>query len=117
MNDKEFLRTVDANTNRLCEGLRVVEDLCRFFLDKADIAKALRKIRHSVRREISRTCPLIESFRNTEADVGKKFPPGKKHTGPADLLRSNINRIQESLRVLEENTRCFDPPRAPKLGQ
>ena len=39
------LRLLDANLDRAREGLRVVEDWCRFGLDRADLVARLKDLR------------------------------------------------------------------------
>ena len=39
------LRLLDANLDRAREGLRVVEDWCRFGLDRADLVAQLKDLR------------------------------------------------------------------------
>jgi hypothetical protein len=46
---KNHYRVIDANLNRLREGIRVVEDIYRYILDDKDIASRLKNIRHLAR--------------------------------------------------------------------
>lgn len=110
--DRHLLRTIDANTNRLCEGLRVLEDIARFRLDDRDLSEGFRKIRHNVRIRVREDFPRIESCRNTEEDIGKKFAPAANHRKLTEIVRSNARRGQESLRVIEENMRLAHPHRS-----
>ncbi len=107
--DKYLFRTLDANTNRLCEGLRVLEDIARFRLEDTQLSKGFRNIRHIARMRIKELCPSIESSRDTEHDIGRKFTPGERHLQLAEIVRSNSRRGQESLRVIEENLRLSHP--------
>jgi len=44
--DGTVLRIIDANTNRLKEGLRVCEDIFRFILKRQKYRAQLKEIRH-----------------------------------------------------------------------
>jgi len=47
---KKVYRILDANVNRAAEGIRVVEDICRFNFENENLTKKLRKTRHKVRK-------------------------------------------------------------------
>ncbi|MGB2975863.1 MAG: hypothetical protein WBD18_07480, partial [Phycisphaerae bacterium] len=42
-------RILDANANRAREALRVAEEAARFALERADLAEALKRLRHDLR--------------------------------------------------------------------
>lgn len=98
-------RIIDANLNRTCEGLRVLEDLARFDANRADLCRELRELRHLLRQgahEVARAC-LTE--RAAELDVGlgiSQEDRGDERTSTRDLVSANFKRVQEGLRVLEE---------------
>ena len=48
----KFYRIIDANINRASEGIRVLEDLARFYLEDKDLSKRLKEIRHGIRKEV-----------------------------------------------------------------
>jgi len=104
IDEKRILRIIDANFNRAKEGLRVCEDLCRFFLNDPQKTSAYKTIRHRLSAAV-RFWPikhLIRS-RNIEQDVGKKsFPSELKRRTALDIFYANSQRIKESFRVLEE---------------
>ena len=43
-----MLRIVDANLNRIGEGLRLIEDITRFILNDSDISEQLKAMRHEL---------------------------------------------------------------------
>ena len=50
MTNKERLyRVIDANLNRLKEGLRVVEDVRRYGFDDLALAKKIKTLRHKAK--------------------------------------------------------------------
>ena len=92
-------RLIDANLNRLREGLRVVEDIMRYIYDEAKIAKELKKLRHQVRWEH----PQLLKSRNVSGDVLKKSTSSEQQRENLKaIITANIKRAQESARVLEE---------------
>lgn len=105
MNNR-ILRTIDANANRLTEGLRVCEDIARFVLLDAAKTRKFKSLRHeasSVFKRFYNDEKLLVKFRNSEEDIGKKTiksEAGRKNV--ADIFRANIKRAEESARVLEE---------------
>jgi len=105
MNDK-ILRTIDANTNRLTEGLRVCEDIARFILlDKVKTRK-FKSLRHeafSALSDFGSDGKILASFRDPGRDIGRQtIKNEKKRNGVADIFKANIKRAEESARVLEE---------------
>ena len=46
INWNKIYRIIDANFNRTREGLRVVEEIARFFKEDSNITATLRGIRH-----------------------------------------------------------------------
>jgi len=104
---KEIFRIIDANFNRTREGLRVCEDIARFMINSPGITKELKALRHGV-SEIIRSSPemagiLIES-RDAVGDCGRM--PDSRIEVPRrevlDVFTANIERVKESIRVLEE---------------
>lgn len=105
-----MLRLIDANLNRMGEGLRVLEDIARFHLDDAVICRHLKTLRHELLE--GSFSPDILVARRAKADVGASTRlPGE--TGRANLSQvviANARRVQESLRVLEELAKLADTP-------
>jgi len=110
---KEVFRILDANLNRSREGLRVCEEVARFVLNSPAITKELKSVRHAVAALIQRlpagSRQLFES-RNAQDDVGRssKIATEMKRAGYAGIFIANIQRVKESLRVLEEFSKLLD---------
>ncbi len=47
----ELFRVIDANINRLKEGVRVVEDIERYIFNNRELSSKLKVIRHSAKVE------------------------------------------------------------------
>ncbi len=106
-----MLRLMDANLDRLGEGLRVLEDSARFVLGDIQITETLKRMRH----ELTSTDPAFRSkllaSRDSEGDVGReKLVATIPRTQLVDLVAANARRVQESLRVLEEYAKLPQVP-------
>ncbi len=100
----QILRIIDANLNRVGEGLRVLEDLARLLLDDATLAQQLKTMRHElIRREWPLQQRLLQS-RNSAGDVGADMEvAGEKPQKEIPALAvANARRVQQALRVIEE---------------
>ncbi len=107
MKEKEIFRIVDANLNRLREGLRVCEDISRFAIEEKGPTAKLKSLRHRVLKTVaSSRKPKYSAFvlsRDSKRDIGKASIPGElKRDGAFDVLSANLQRAKESARVLEE---------------
>ena len=101
---EKTLRIIDANLNRIGEGLRVLEDIARLLLDDAALSQQLKDMRHElVKVDISFEGRFLQA-RNSEGDVGmdlEAFGDEKYKEIPATVV-ANARRVQEALRVMEE---------------
>ena len=106
---EKLLQIIDANLNRTREGLRVCEDISRFALQNKNATQGLKAIRHSATNLVlkSKNISLAQllSERDTIGDKTRFMDfASKSGTGVFDIFMANIERVKESLRVLEE---CF----------
>lgn len=107
-----MLRIIDANINRIGEGLRVCEDIIRFILNNRKLTLSLKKLRHDFHR-ILKENPLFSKenllkYRDTKFDVGKNLILNRKKRDVFELFLANIQRVEEGLRVLEEICKLFE---------
>ena len=100
------LRILDANFNRVKEGLRVIEEFLRFHYPPLPYLEEWRNLRKELVKRIS-SLPLL-SHRDSEEDAGKNFIPAS-YPDILSLLRANFSRIEEGLRVIEEISRLKFP--------
>lgn len=104
----KIYRVIDANINRVSEGIRVLEDFYRFVLDDRAISKELRDLRHLVRKTYS-SKNLIK-YRDSKKDVGKETSKESKldnKTTTEELVVANFKRVQEGLRSIEESLKII----------
>lgn len=105
MNRDGIFRVLDANLNRLREGIRVIEEYFRFYLENSDEAKVLKRLRHEI-RQIEQGLSRDELLDGRESDTDP-FRSGNEareleRSGMDELVAANIRRAQEAARVLEE---------------
>ncbi len=115
--DCKVYRIVDANFNRAKEGLRVCEDICRFFLDKQQLTAQYKRVRHQLSNIAGslKIKTFIES-RNIEEDVGKVSTAEEFCRGNVvDIFYANSQRGKESIRVLEEFFKLINSEQAQEL--
>ncbi|MDP3803988.1 MAG: thiamine-phosphate pyrophosphorylase [Candidatus Omnitrophota bacterium] len=117
---KEIFRIIDANLNRSREGLRVCEEITRFALNSPSLTKDLKAVRHSVtslgKPYLLRSGGAVES-RDSVGDVGRRARSKSemRRLGTADIFSANIERVKESLRVLEEFFKLVDKKASAKF--
>jgi len=109
---RQTLRIIDANLNRIGEGLRLLEDVARLMLNDASLTQQLKNMRHElVEGDLSSNTRLLQA-RNSEGDIGINILAPEQER-PRDLLNTvvaNSRRVQESLRAIEELTKLPDNP-------
>jgi len=111
----QTLRIIDANLNRIGEGLRLLEDLARLLLNDAILTQQLKTMRDGlVTSDWSFNQKLLQS-RDSGSDVGINIEapePDKQRELPI-MVVANARRVQEALRTLEELAKI--PDTTPKL--
>ncbi len=113
-------RLLDACTNRAREGLRVLEDYCRFILDDAFLCRTLKELRHDLTAALAELSPsLFLEARDTQHDVGVGLstPSEQQRTSLCDVVQANCKRLQEALRSLEEYGKIYSPDLGEALEQ
>ncbi len=116
MSQQIIYRILDANLDRAREALRTIEEWCRFGLEDVDLCDRCKQMRQELaqwhKEEFRRA-------RNTPDDPAT----GLSHANEvirADIqavLRANMGRLQEALRVLEEYGKIVDPQLGESMKQ
>ena len=112
----DLARIIDANLNRATEGLRVVEEWLRFSRNDRLLSNLCKELRHKVSTTLAdqpvSTIPngWRTSCRSTTTDVGTSNETATEYerTDVTAVLASNLKRVTESLRVLEEYSKLFN---------
>ena len=102
---KEMNRLLDANINRVSEGIRVVEDVARFVYNQKEFSKELREKRHYLRKLFIEKDRDFFNSRDTKRDVGIEITKESqldKKSNIKNIVVGNFKRIQEGLRSIEE---------------
>jgi len=111
----KLYRLIDANLNRLREGIRVVEDIQRYIFDNKELSKKLKSLRHKAR--IKDESNLL-THRDIVGDVLKQTTKSeKKRADLSSIMIANIKRAEESSRVLEESLKLIDTEEAENFKQ
>jgi thiamine-phosphate pyrophosphorylase len=103
-----LFRILDANLDRAREGLRVVEEWCRFGLDDAELVSRCKQLRQALGHWHQNEFRLA---RDTPGDVGTELTHADEQQR-ADIpavLQANLCRVQEALRALEEYGKIYTP--------
>jgi len=119
MSEPDYYRLLDANLNRVCEGLRVLEDWFRFARPDPDFVSYSKSLRHRIRRQPAAIWPQLPSLqlgaRDSLRDCGPEVTSQLQELGQTqqayshsnNLITANCKRIQEGLRSLEEISRLI----------
>ena len=96
----ELFRVIDANLNRLKEGIRVVEDIMRYRDNNKNFSQKLKNLRHLARID---EYELLLKHRDSINDVLRPTQESElKRDNITSIIAANFKRGQESCRVLEE---------------
>ncbi|MFH0791468.1 MAG: thiamine-phosphate pyrophosphorylase [Candidatus Omnitrophota bacterium] len=105
-------RIIDANINRVKEGLRVCEEITRFILESRILTTEFKKTRHEIDSIIEKLPAKTELIKDRDSlkDVGLNIHLTSefKRNGYIDIFFANVQRIKESVRVLEEFSKLKD---------
>lgn len=114
--DRSVYRILDANLDRAREGLRVIEEWCRFGLENASLTEECKRSRQEL--AIWHT-ENLRSARDTINDPGTGLSHENEETRADidDVLRANLSRVQEALRVLEEYGKIYNSDMAATVKQ
>ena len=108
---KSCARIIDANINRTKEGLRVCEEITRFIFNSRKLTERLKETRHSIDPLAKRLAPLYTLIkeRKSRQDIGKNILANEMRRGGfEDIFFANIQRVKESIRVLEEFSKLIN---------
>jgi len=102
----ELFRVIDANLNRLKEGIRVVEDIMRYKNNDKTLSHKLKTLRHEA--NIKESVELLK-YRDSINDVLRQTVKSEMNRSNLDdIIIANFKRAQESARVLEELFKLYN---------
>jgi thiamine-phosphate pyrophosphorylase len=103
----ELYRVIDANLNRLREGIRVIEDIARYSQNNKVIATQLKSLRHQSR--IDNLQQLLNSRDSVNDVLRPTISSEMNRSDLKSIIIANYKRAQESSRVLEEMYKIIEP--------
>ena len=107
MVDTGLYRVIDANLNRLKEGIRVIEDMARYSDNNKALSSQLKNLRHLAK--IDDIQALLHS-RDAQNDVLRPTIASEMERSSIEsIIIANYKRAQESSRVLEEIYKVVEP--------
>ena len=109
-------RILDANLDRAREGLRIIEEWCRFGLNDQETATICKNMRQELANWHSNQ---LRTARDTPNDpiTGVTHPQEAERESIDNLLQANLCRVQEALRVLEEYGKLYEVKFASVMKQ
>ncbi|MDD3476423.1 MAG: thiamine-phosphate pyrophosphorylase [Sulfurimonas sp.] len=96
----ELYRVIDANINRLKEGIRVVEDIMRYKNNNKELSHKLKNLRHMA--DIQESLELLKHRDSVNDVLRQTIKSEMNRSNLSDIIIANFKRAQESARVLEE---------------
>ncbi len=101
-------RILDANLDRGREGLRIIEEWCRFGLDNPQLAQECKQLRQELANWHTSE---LRAARDTPGDPGTQLshPQEETRSSVTSLLQANFCRVEEAFRVLEEYGKLYKP--------
>lgn len=95
---------IDANLTRVKEGIRVVEDFCRFVLSNVELYNKLRVLRHECQYIGEAFGSALTVQGRKSGDVAKRDTKDSEYSRDSawSIVRANLSRAMEGARVLEE---------------
>lgn len=101
----------------------MVEEICRFVIENQNLTAAIKKLRSDLTKIIRiseyqkekeqklRISEKMMEARRSLSDVGAKLytKSEAKRKNVIDIFHSNIKRVEEAVRVLEEFSKLIDP--------
>jgi len=121
LTENSIYRILDANCNRLREGLRVIEEYFRFHRNAGEQSKIVKKLRHSLKElENTLTEENLVRGRDTESDIfanENRAEELEREKGPYHVYLANMKRVQEAARVLEEYCKITPWPYTSEIAK
>lgn len=99
-------RILDANLDRAREGLRIIEEWCRFGINNSQMTGECKQLRQEL---ASWHTPELRAARDTASDPGTELTHHREEqrASISSLLQANFCRVEEALRVLEEYGKLY----------
>ncbi len=106
--NQNVAQLIDANLDRAREGLRAIEDWCRFGLKEKEKVITIKNWRHLLSQQHLEIYKRARSASNDKG-AGLNHPAQEMRDNPKEIVAANFGRVQEALRVIEEFSRLSNP--------
>jgi thiamine-phosphate pyrophosphorylase len=116
--ERAVYRIIDANFNRGREALRVMEDVCRFYLNSSSLSARAKQLRHELSSAVGQLDPSrLLASRDTPGDVGTTITVQNQlsRSDLGDCLTAAAKRATEALRTISEAAQTIDPAVASRV--
>ena len=116
--ERAVYRILDANFNRCREGLRVMEEFCRFGLDNRAFSSRCKGLRHELTRVVGRfDAEKLIVCRDSAGDVGSSMRVEKQMARGdlKDCFLAAAKRAGEAFRALAEAGQIIDSKAAAEF--
>jgi thiamine-phosphate pyrophosphorylase len=116
----DLFRILDAASNRVREGLRVIEDYVRFALNDRHLTERLKECRHQFAQTERLLAPALRlAARDTPGDIGTSLHTGRemRRQSLTDVVQADFKRVQEACRTLEEYGKTLSAEFSQAAGQ
>jgi thiamine-phosphate pyrophosphorylase len=116
--ERAIYRIIDANFNRAREGVRIIEEFCRFALNCSPLAERAKQLRHELSSAVNKLdAGRLISSRDTLGDVGIGKTVDKQLTRDSlnDCFTASCKRLTEALRTLAEMVQTLNRPVAETI--
>jgi thiamine-phosphate pyrophosphorylase len=80
---KNLYRIIDANSDRVREALRVIEDFARFHMDSGELSLELKRLRHGFCAAVAELGDALVSAREVQGDVGMREKASRPQGNPS----------------------------------
>lgn len=116
MSQQIIYRILDANLDRSREAIRTIEEWCRFGLENLELCDRCKQMRQTLAQWHKEE---FRHARNTSDDpaTGLSHANEVSRADVRSVLRANMGRLQEALRVLEEYGKVIDPQMGEAMKQ
>ena len=112
-------RIIDVNLNRFNEGMRVIEELFRFYFDDPQMTKISKTFRHDFTSFLKKRFKITQLYisRDIAMDVGKTISTEEEiiRIGVEDIFYANAGRVKEAIRTVEEYLKLYDKELSKKV--
>lgn len=106
--DPRVVQLIDANLDRAREGLRVLEEWCRYGIYRKDLVIKIKDLRQQLGYLHKESYKRARAL-GKDKGLGLTHPIQETRQVAEEIISANCGRVQEALRVLEEFTKEIDP--------